>query len=98
MLSGAGERAFTAGLDVTAASSEGPLSGEGGDLDPARKAKALRGHIEEFQNCISEMEKCEKRKCSFFFLLQMATVFWNFELMVCVLYVQLLFAHFTPFH
>ncbi|OAQ61791.1 enoyl-CoA hydratase/isomerase family protein [Pochonia chlamydosporia 170] len=60
VLSGAGDRAFTAGLDVSAASSEGPLSGEGGDLDPARKAKALRGHIEEFQTCISEMEKCEK--------------------------------------
>lgn len=64
VLSGAGDRAFTAGLDVSAASSEGPLSGEGGDLDPARKAKALRGHIEEFQACISEMEKCEKRMCS----------------------------------
>lgn len=61
VLSGAGDRAFTAGLDVSAASSEGPLSGEGGDLDPARKAKALRGHIQEFQGCISEMERCEKR-------------------------------------
>lgn len=61
VLSGAGDRAFTAGLDVSAASSEGPLSGEGGDLDPARKAKALRGHIGEFQGCISEMERCEKR-------------------------------------
>ncbi|OAA42229.1 enoyl-CoA hydratase/isomerase family protein [Metarhizium rileyi] len=61
VLSGAGDRAFTAGLDVTAANSEGPLSGEGaGDLDPARKAKALRGHIEEFQGCISQMERCEK--------------------------------------
>ncbi|KHN96639.1 enoyl-CoA hydratase/isomerase family protein [Metarhizium album ARSEF 1941] len=61
VLSGAGDRAFTAGLDVTAASTEGPLSGTGGeDLDPARRAKALRGHIEEFQECISDMERCEK--------------------------------------
>ncbi|KAK4086488.1 enoyl-CoA hydratase/isomerase family protein [Purpureocillium lilacinum] len=62
VLSGAGDRAFTAGLDVQAASQEGPLSGggDGGDLDAARKAKALRPHIEEFQSCISEMERCEK--------------------------------------
>lgn len=60
VLSGAGDRAFTAGLDVSAATSEGPMSGEGSDLDPARRAKALRGHIEEFQTSISEMEKCEK--------------------------------------
>ncbi|KAK2591438.1 hypothetical protein QQS21_010878 [Conoideocrella luteorostrata] len=60
VLSGAGDRAFTAGLDVSAASSEGPMSGEGPDLDPARRAKAWRGHIEEFQGCITEMEKCEK--------------------------------------
>ncbi len=64
VLSGAGDRAFTAGLDVQAASQEGPLSGggDGGDLDAARKAKALRPHIEEFQSCISEMERCEKRE------------------------------------
>lgn len=61
VLSGAGDRAFTAGLDVSAASSEGPLSGQGGGSDPARRAKALRGHIGEFQECISEMERCEKR-------------------------------------
>ncbi|UNI20793.1 hypothetical protein JDV02_006848 [Purpureocillium takamizusanense] len=62
VLSGAGDRAFTAGLDVQAASQEGPLSGAGddGDLDAARKARALRPHIEEFQSCISEMERCEK--------------------------------------
>ncbi|QPH11533.1 hypothetical protein C2857_003322 [Epichloe festucae Fl1] len=60
VLSGAGDRAFTAGLDVTAASSEGPMSGGGSDADPARKAKAWRAYIEEFQVSISEMEKCEK--------------------------------------
>lgn len=62
VLSGAGDRAFTAGLDVQAASQDGILDMEGGD--PARKAKVLRAHIEEFQLAISEMEKCEKRKCS----------------------------------
>ncbi|KAG6041976.1 hypothetical protein E4U41_007495 [Claviceps citrina] len=57
VVSGAGERAFTAGLDL------GSLMGDGageGELDAARRAKGLRGHIEEFQGCISEMERCEK--------------------------------------
>lgn len=63
VLSGAGDRAFTAGLDLTAASSEGPMSGAASDADPARRAKAWRAHVEEFQACISEMEKCEKRTC-----------------------------------
>ncbi|KAK3899039.1 ClpP/crotonase-like domain-containing protein [Staphylotrichum tortipilum] len=59
VLSGAGERAFTAGLDVTAAASnEGILGGE--NVDPARKAAKLRRHIEEFQGSISEVERCEK--------------------------------------
>ncbi|KAJ3463156.1 hypothetical protein MRS44_007942 [Fusarium solani] len=58
VLSGAGDRAFTAGLDVQAATSDGILSG--GEQDVARKAKALRSHIEEFQASISAMEKCEK--------------------------------------
>ncbi|KAG6252557.1 hypothetical protein E4U23_008677 [Claviceps purpurea] len=71
VVSGAGGRAFTAGLDVVAAREEGPMSGGGGGDghgngngngggDPARRAKGWRGHIEEFQGCISEMERCEK--------------------------------------
>ncbi|KAG6206961.1 hypothetical protein E4U50_004010 [Claviceps purpurea] len=74
VVSGAGGRAFTAGLDVVAAREEGPMSGGGGGGDghgngngngngggdPARRAKGWRGHIEEFQGCISEMERCEK--------------------------------------
>ncbi|KAF3390564.1 hypothetical protein F1880_009414 [Penicillium rolfsii] len=58
VLSGAGEKAFTAGLDVKAAS-EGALSGDS-NLDPARKAVHLRRHILEFQDCISAVERCEK--------------------------------------
>ncbi|KAG5951872.1 hypothetical protein E4U53_002078 [Claviceps sorghi] len=53
VVSGVGERAFTAGLDV----GEGVVM-EGGDA--ARRAKGMRGRIEEFQGCISEMERCEK--------------------------------------
>ncbi|KAI1081246.1 ClpP/crotonase [Whalleya microplaca] len=62
VLSGAGERAFTSGLDVQAASQSSGLgdSGEQQQQDGARKATALRRHIDDFQNCISQIEKCEK--------------------------------------
>ncbi|KAF4989900.1 hypothetical protein FDECE_14563 [Fusarium decemcellulare] len=58
VLSGAGDRAFTAGLDVQAAAGDGILGGGTGDV--ARKAKAMRSHIEEFQDSIGAVEKCEK--------------------------------------
>jgi delta(3,5)-delta(2,4)-dienoyl-CoA isomerase len=60
ILTGAGDRAFTAGLDVQAASEGGALSSSGPDQDSARKANALRRHILEFQSCITDIEKCEK--------------------------------------
>ncbi|GES61275.1 enoyl-CoA hydratase/isomerase family protein [Aspergillus terreus] len=61
VLSGAGEKAFTAGLDVKAAS-QGTLGSDAGSGTPdaARKAFALRRHIAEFQDCISAVERCEK--------------------------------------
>ncbi|KAK4191605.1 putative delta-delta-dienoyl-CoA isomerase mitochondrial precursor [Podospora australis] len=59
VLSGAGDRAFTAGLDVQEASQNGLLAPEAG-VDGARKAAKLRRHIAEFQECISSVEKCEK--------------------------------------
>ncbi|KOS47230.1 hypothetical protein ACN38_g1816 [Penicillium nordicum] len=58
VLSGAGERAFTTGLDVKAAS-EGLLSSDA-KADPARKAAVLRRNITAFQDCISAVERCEK--------------------------------------
>lgn len=62
ILTAAGERAFTAGLDVTAAAS-GPLTGSGiqgvEERDVARKAWDLRRHIKEIQEPVSEIEKCE---------------------------------------
>ena len=61
ILSGAGDRAFTAGLDVQAAASGGPFQGHE-DAGVAKKAKVLREHIEEFQDCVTAMEKCEKRE------------------------------------
>lgn len=58
VLSGAGEKAFTTGLDVKAAS-QGLLSGES-KVDPARKAVHLRRHVADFQDCITAVERCEK--------------------------------------
>ncbi|KAJ5155127.1 Crotonase core [Penicillium coprophilum] len=58
VLSGAGEKAFTTGLDVKAAS-EGLLSSDT-RTDPARKAVDLRRHIAIFQDCITAVERCEK--------------------------------------
>ncbi|KAI0586583.1 enoyl-hydratase isomerase family protein [Pyrenophora tritici-repentis] len=59
ILSGAGPRAFTAGLDVNAASTSGPLASSK-TPDPARTANAIRRHVLDFQACISSIEKCEK--------------------------------------
>jgi delta(3,5)-delta(2,4)-dienoyl-CoA isomerase len=62
VFSGAGPRAFTTGLDVQAANQTGPLAnGEVAAVDVARKATAVRRHIIDFQDCISSLEKCEKR-------------------------------------
>lgn len=61
ILSGAGDRAFTAGLDVQAASQGGVLQQEAGKTsDAARKAVGIKRHVVEFQDCISSVEKCEK--------------------------------------
>lgn len=79
VLSGAGDRAFTAGLDVQAASEGGVLSsdGEAANLDPARKAAALRRYVGEFQGCISAIERCEKRMLSLHLYLSLSLVFGN---------------------
>ncbi|KAF3388273.1 hypothetical protein DPV78_012258 [Talaromyces pinophilus] len=60
VFSGAGDRAFTAGLDVKAASQGllGPQDGK--STDPARVATQLRRHIDEFQDCVTSIERCEK--------------------------------------
>jgi delta(3,5)-delta(2,4)-dienoyl-CoA isomerase len=60
ILSGAGAKAFTAGLDVQAASQEGILKKEEG-RDVARQAVGIKRHVVKFQDCISSVEKCEKR-------------------------------------
>ncbi|KAK0720578.1 enoyl CoA hydratase-like protein [Lasiosphaeris hirsuta] len=60
ILSGAGDRAFTTGLDVQAASQGPLLKDAAGGVDVARKATQLRRHIDEFQECVSAVERCEK--------------------------------------
>lgn len=62
VFSGAGDKAFTTGLDVQAASQGGILGGGENKLDIARQSVQIRRHVEEFQNCISALEKCEKRR------------------------------------
>ena len=66
VLSGAGDRAFTAGLDVQAASQgETAVQGPKRGVDGARAATAMRREVYEFQACISAIEKCEKRGSPF---------------------------------
>jgi Delta3,5-Delta2,4-dienoyl-CoA isomerase len=63
VVSGAGDRAFSAGLDVAAATQGGALAkNHGAELDTARKAKVLREEIQTFQDSISAAEKCGKRE------------------------------------
>ncbi|KAI9786363.1 MAG: hypothetical protein M1816_008024 [Peltula sp. TS41687] len=61
VLSGAGPKAFSAGLDLHAATQTGPLApSASGSQDPARSATALRRHVLELQACVSSIEACEK--------------------------------------
>lgn len=59
IISGAGDRAFTSGLDVQAAGS-GIHQPRESSADAARVAAGLRRHIKEFQACITAVEECEK--------------------------------------
>jgi delta(3,5)-delta(2,4)-dienoyl-CoA isomerase len=66
VLSGAGPKAFTAGLDVAAASEDcflgsnesSPAASE--SKDGARTATELRRYVSEMQHCVSAIERCEK--------------------------------------
>ncbi|KAI2638889.1 ClpP/crotonase [Hypomontagnella submonticulosa] len=60
ILSAAGDRAFTAGLDVQAVEQGGLLGNKGEQEDASRRATKNRRQILEFQECISQIEKCEK--------------------------------------
>lgn len=59
ILTGSGDRAFTAGLDVQAASESGFLT-MGRDMDGARRGVLIQRHIQEIQDTVTAIEKCEK--------------------------------------
>ena len=56
VLTGAGDRAFTAGLDVSSSS----IMSSDLPKDAARQATHWRRHIKHYQNCVSAVERCEK--------------------------------------
>ncbi len=70
LLTGAGRKAFTAGLDVQAASQSGlitqpppppaPTGAQAPQPDAARIATQFRRSIADFQDCIGAVERCEK--------------------------------------
>ncbi|KAI9881614.1 MAG: putative enoyl CoA hydratase [Pleopsidium flavum] len=68
VLTGAGPKAFTTGLDVQAAFQSGVLAqvsssssaGHSAQLDGARAATQIRRSIADFQDCLSAVERCEK--------------------------------------
>lgn len=64
LLSGASEKAFSAGLDLQSASEEGSFfNPRPADIaDAARYASKVRNWALEFQDCISSVERCEKRE------------------------------------
>ena len=59
IITGAGDKAFTAGLDVTAAS-QGELGSGSPGTDPSRRATNLRRHIADYQDVVSTVARCEK--------------------------------------
>lgn len=68
VFSGAGEKAFSVGIDLKWVSKEGSPFVPRPDeyVDPARRAAALRRFGIEFQDSINSIEKCDKRMLPFF--------------------------------
>jgi delta(3,5)-delta(2,4)-dienoyl-CoA isomerase len=60
ILSGAGDRAFTAGLDIVNAASSSALGPASTNEDPARRANHARRHILDYQSCVSSVEEGAK--------------------------------------
>ncbi|KAI1308363.1 enoyl CoA hydratase-like protein, partial [Xylaria venustula] len=60
IFSAVGERAFTSGLDVHAASQGNSILSQDGASDGSRFATRIRRHIYEFQDSVGAIEKCEK--------------------------------------
>lgn len=60
LLSGAGDKAFSSGLDVGGASSSGPVGAPAETDDFARRAWKIRRHALAYQNAVNAIERCEK--------------------------------------
>ncbi|KAL9114775.1 MAG: hypothetical protein Q9227_001455 [Pyrenula ochraceoflavens] len=60
LFSGTGPRAFTAGLDLTAASSSDSILTRNPAVDPARHALHFRHHALDIQDCVSAISRCTK--------------------------------------
>lgn len=60
LLSGAGDKAFCAGLDVSGASSSGPVGAPTETDDFARRTWKIRRHALDYQNAVNAIERCEK--------------------------------------
>ena len=61
LFSGNGDKAFSAGLDVQASSTSGPVANADSNDDVARRAWKIRRHMYEYQNTVTSIERCEKR-------------------------------------
>ncbi|OQU95985.1 hypothetical protein CLAIMM_02130 [Cladophialophora immunda] len=59
ILSGAGPRAFSTGIDVKRPSAKVVIR-NGEIQDPARRARQIRRHVMDVQDCVSSIECCEK--------------------------------------
>ncbi|OXV08703.1 hypothetical protein Egran_03535 [Elaphomyces granulatus] len=59
VLSGAGEKCFSTGIDIQEAKAS-LLPAEVSQRDPARKAVYMRRFVAEVQDCITAIERCEK--------------------------------------
>lgn len=61
LISGAGDRAFTSGLDVVGSSDpDTSVLASPKHADPSRRATVLRRHILELQDVVSSVARCEK--------------------------------------
>jgi delta(3,5)-delta(2,4)-dienoyl-CoA isomerase len=59
LLSGVGDH-FSAGLDVSGASSSGPVGKPAENEDFARRTWKIRRHALDYQNAVNSIERCEK--------------------------------------
>ena len=60
IFSGAGDKAFSAGLDVRESTSQGPVGKPNSEDDFARRTWKIRRHALDYQNSVTALERCEK--------------------------------------